>query len=130
MTTPAGGGLRAAARQVLVNLLEIGRTRLELFVVELEEERLRLARMWIGAVVTLFLLFVGIVLASAGFVLWCAPENRLTALLVLAGVFLVAAAVSAWRWRRLAQSPSPLLNATLDELKRDQETLSRGGTPP
>lgn len=130
MAAPAAGGLRAAAQQVLVDLLEIGRTRLELFVVELEEERLRLARMWIGAVVTLFLLFVGIVLASAALVLWCAPENRLAALAVLAGLFLLAAAVAAWRWRRLAQSPSPLLQATLGELKRDQEALGRGAPPP
>ena len=128
-STGPAGGLRASARQVLASLIDIGRTRLELATVELEEERLRLARLWIGAVVTLFLLFVGIVLASACIVLASAPENQLTVLALLAAAFLGAAGAAAWRWRRLAASPSPLLYGTLRELRRDEETLSGTDRP-
>lgn len=123
------GGLRAAARQVLASLIDIGRTRLELATVELEEERLRLARLWIGAVVTLFLLFVGIVMGSVWIVLASPQESRLAVLGALAAAFLVAAGVAAWRWRRLAASPSPLLQSTLRELRRDEESLSGTDRP-
>lgn len=117
-------GLRAAAQQVLADVVEIGRTRLELATVELEEERLRLARLWVGATVTLFLLFAGVVLAAAWIVMLCPPEQRVTALGVLAGAFLVAAGVAGWRWRQLSADRPPLLHATLGELRRDQDELS------
>jgi len=120
---PPAGGLRAATRQVLASLIETGRTRLELAVVEVEEERVRLARLWIGAVVTLFLLFVGLVLGAAWLVLWSPPEHRVAMLGGLSLLFLGGAALTAWRWRRLASQPSPLLRHTLSELRRDEEAL-------
>jgi uncharacterized membrane protein YqjE len=122
----ATAGLRGAAQQVLADVIEIGRTRLELATVELEEERLRLARLWLGATVTLFLLFVGVVLAAAWLVMWCPPEQRLLALGLLALGFLAAAGASAWRWQRMAATRPPLLQATLAELRRDERGLSRG----
>jgi uncharacterized membrane protein YqjE len=122
----ATAGLRGAAQLVLADVIEIGRTRLELATVELEEERLRLARLWIGATVTLFLLFVGVVLATAWLVMWCPPEQRLLALGLLALGSLGAAAASAWRWQHMAETRPPLLQATLAELRRDERGLSRG----
>ena len=121
----ATAGLRGAAQQVLADVIEIGRTRLELATVELEEERLRLARLWIGATVTLFLLFVGVVLAAAWLVMWCPPELRLPALGALAFAFLAAAGVSAWRWQRMVATKPALLQATLAELRRDERGLGR-----
>ncbi len=118
-------GLRDAAQQVLADVIEIGRTRLELATVELEEERLRLARLWLGAAVTLFLLFVSVLLAAAWLVWLCPPEQRLLALGGLALAFFAATGVSAWRWRRFAASRPPLLHATLAELRQDREELTR-----
>lgn len=118
-------GLRAAAQQVLADVIEIGRTRLELAAVELEEERLRLARLWVGATVTLFLLFAGVLLAVAWVVMLCPPEQRVTALGVLATLFLAAAGAAAWHWRRLAATRPPLLHATLGELRQDRQDLER-----
>jgi uncharacterized membrane protein YqjE len=122
----ATAGLRGAAQQVLADVIEIGRTRLELATVELEEERLRLARLWVGATVTLFLLFVGVVLAAAWLVMWCPPEQRLLALGVLAFAFLAGAGAAAWRWQRMVATRPPLLQATLAELRRDERGLARG----
>ena len=125
----AGGGLRDAAQQVLASLLDIGRTRLELVTVELEEERLRIAALAIRAAVTLFLLFVGTVLAAGWIVLWCEPAYRLVALGALCAAFLAAAAVSGWQWRRLARGKAPLLGATVGELREDRRAL-RGAEAP
>lgn len=122
-------GLRGAAQQVVADLIEIGRTRLELATVEIEEERLRLARLWVGAAVTLFLVFVGIVLAAGWVVLVCPPDQRALALGLLALGFLAAAGYSAWRWQRDAANRPPLLHATLAELRQDHDDLSRRDGP-
>ena len=120
--TPSSGW-RVAALQVLGSLIDIGRTRLELVTVELEEERLVLARLWIAAAFTLFLLFVGLVLAVGGIVLLCAPADRPAALGSLSALFLVAALAAAWQWRRLRLRRSPFLHATLGELRHDGGAL-------
>lgn len=124
-----GGGWGQAARQVLGSLIDIGHTRIELASVELAEERLRIARLFIGAVVTLFLLGFGLVLVVAWIVLWCEPAQRLSALGGLAALFLGAAAVAGWRWHGLSAHAPPLLHATLTELARDRDAWSNRGTP-
>jgi uncharacterized membrane protein YqjE len=44
-------------------------------------------------------------------------------------LFLGGAAFAAWRWRRLAVEPSPLLHHTLAELQRDEQALAGRGKP-
>ena len=125
------GPWRQAAQRVLGSLIDIGRTRLELVTVELAEERLRLARRFVGAVVMLFLLAIGVLLGVAWIVLWCPPADRLATLGALAAGFLGAAAWAAWRWHRLANDAPPLLQATLAELARDRDAwLTREGRGP
>ena len=79
------------AQQVLATLVGIGQSRLELITVELEEERLRLARLWIAAAVTLFFGFVAQVLLAGWIVLACDPADRLAALGALSAGFAAAA---------------------------------------
>ncbi len=123
-------GLGDAAHQVLANLVELGRTRLELVTVELEEERLRVARLLTLAVVALFLLFVATVLVAAWIVLLFDPAYRVTALGVLGAVFLAAAAGAAWRWQRLATAEHAFLQATLAELRHDGGAIRGHGALP
>ncbi len=129
----AGGdptaGVRGAAQQVLATLVDIGRSRLELVTVEIEEERLRLARLWIAATCTLFFAFVGLVMLAGWIVLLCDPANRLTALGAFAALFMVAGVVGAWRWRRLAGRKPALLHATLAELRNDRAMLQARAEP-
>lgn len=120
---PSTAGLREASRQVLASLVEIGHTRLELAAVELEEQRVYVARLWLHATCTVFLLFVSLVLAAAFAVLWCEPVNRLTALGVITAAFVAAAAFAAWRWHAITQGRPRLWQATLGELDRDRHAL-------
>jgi uncharacterized membrane protein YqjE len=118
-----GTGLRDAASRVLTTLVDIGRGRLELIAVEIEEERLRLARLWIVATCTPFLAFAGVVMLAGWIVLLCEPANRLVALGALTAAFLAAALVAGWQWRRPSARKPPLLNATLAELHNDRTAL-------
>lgn len=126
---PSTAGLRDAAQQVLATLVDIGHSRLELLTVELEEERLRLARLWVVATCTMFFGFVGVVLFAAWIVLLCDPAHRFAALGALTALFLAACVAGAWQWRRHVAQKPPLLQATLDELRNDSAVL-RGGTAP
>jgi uncharacterized membrane protein YqjE len=111
--------LPAAARQVLATLMSIAQSRLALATVELDEERLRVARLWMACTATLFFGFLGAVLLTAWVVLWSEPMNRLTVLAVLTAAAAAAAGLAAWWWRDLAATKPPLLQATLHALRDD-----------
>ncbi len=124
------GGLRDAAQQVLGSLLDIGRGRIELATVELEEQRLHVARLFIAAAVTLFFGFVALVVLSAWIVMLCEPVDRALALGVLSALYVAATAAGAWTWHRLSTHKPPLLQATLAELRSDRAALHSRGTGP
>jgi uncharacterized membrane protein YqjE len=112
---------------LLGGLLDLGRTRIELAAVELAEERVRIAQLFIAAVITMFLLALGLLLSMAWLLLWCDPAQRLTVLGGLALACVLAGALSAWRWQAMAGRMPPFLQATLAELARDHAALTDRG---
>lgn len=119
----AAAGLRQAGGELLATLLDIGHTRLQLAATEIEEELLRLAGLLATAVLVLFLLGVGTLLAAGWLVLAVDPAQRLLTLGVLVLLFLGAALAALLRLRqRLARKP-PLLQATLGEMEKDRQAL-------
>jgi uncharacterized membrane protein YqjE len=116
-------GIGGAARQVLADAVDLGRLRLELAAVELEEERHRLARLALGAALTVLLGLVAVLLACAWLVLASPPEHRVALLGGLVAASAIATAVVGWRWRQLAASKPPLLQHTLEQLHRDGQAL-------
>lgn len=118
--------LRDNAHRLAATLVDIGQTRLQLAVIELEEERVRLARQWIACTVALFLLGVAIVLACAWLVLVTPPQQQALVLGALALTALAGAALAVWRWQRSAARKPPLLHATCGELRRDSAALRTG----
>ena len=113
-------------RQLLGGAAGIAATRLELVLLEIEQERLQLARLWIRAALTLLLLFNGTVLCVGGLLLWAAPEQRAAVAGALALGFLVAALVAGFSWLRLARARRPLMAGLLKDLQGVQRGL-RGG---
>lgn len=117
-------GLFAALKGASATLVGIFRTRLELLAIEVEEERIRLSSLAVRAIVAIFLLGLGIVLAVAtlAVLFW---EQRvfvfgLFALLtVLAGLVTLGQCISA------LQRPSSLFRSSLAELDKDLATLRR-----
>ena len=90
-------------RRLLGSAAGIAATHLEWVALQIEAERRRLARLWMYAALTLFLLFTGIWLGVAGLLLWAEPSQRAAIAAGLALGFLAAAAVAACRWRRLSR---------------------------
>jgi uncharacterized membrane protein YqjE len=120
---PAAAGLRAAVGELLAMSVGAVRTRLQLAVNDVEEEQLRLAGLLAHALMALFLLFAGVLLALAWLVLAVDAAHRVATLGALALLFAGGSLVAVLRLRRRIASKPPLLQATLAELERDCEAL-------
>lgn len=117
-------GLFSALKNLLATLLAIGKTRVELLVTEIEEEKYRLIALLVRAlgVVVLFSLAVLLAVFAVASAFW---EQRVWVFAVFALLF---AAVAVWLLRavqRQATQPSKLFRASLAELETDMAHLRR-----
>lgn len=130
MAQPEGReGLFAGLKNTLATLLAIGRTRVELLVTELEEEKLRLMSMWSKAIAAAFLLAVGVIMAvfSLALAFW---EQRVLVFGLFAALFIGGALVLVASLKRQVAAPSKLFRNSLQELEADVAQLRRSGEPP
>lgn len=125
---PAGPGPISSARALGATVIELVRTRVELAVVELQEEGQRRTRMLaLAAAAGAFLALAALLLAA--FIVIAFWDNH--RLLAAAGVTAAYAGLGVWALLRLKrldrESPAPF-EATLAELAKDVEALrSRDG---
>ncbi|MBL8437190.1 MAG: phage holin family protein [Zoogloeaceae bacterium] len=115
------GGLRG----ILSGGIAIVQARLELFAVEAEEEKMRLAAFLLNLI--LAALFIGFGLIALAILITVAlwDTHRLAALAAGGGVLLVAGLLTARNAARLARRGNRMFAASLAELGRDQEALQR-----
>jgi len=120
---PESAGPLAAGRRILRTVSDLAHTRLELFLVELKEERIRL-------VDALLLLAVGVVCAAMTLILltftvvlifW---EHRVLALVLLTLMY-AGMAVGALVTLRKRLAGWNAFAATLQEFKKDRECLDK-----
>jgi uncharacterized membrane protein YqjE len=112
-------GFLESVQNLLTGLLDLGRTRFELFSTELREEMTRLAAAIIGGLAVLVLSLFGLAFGAVAIILSVNPENRLTATIVVAVLFLLAAGGVALVLRRIAAMKPRPFDATIAELRRD-----------
>lgn len=117
-------GLLASVRALCRTLLGIARTRLELLANELEEERLRLTRMFVFGFLALFFFGLGVLALSLLVVAIFWDTYRLAAIAGVALVHLMIAFYCVLSARKLAASKPKLFSATLAEFGKDRAALS------
>lgn len=129
MTQQSGGdggreGLFAALKNVLATLIAIGKTRAELLVTELEEEKLRLMSLWAKAIGAAFLLALGVVMVvcCVALAFW---EQRVVVFGIFAVLFIGGGAVLFGSLKRQASQPSKMFKSSLSELEADMVQLRR-----
>jgi len=134
MTEQTGGeagreGLFAALKNTLATLIAIGKTRTELLVTELEEEKFRLMSLWSKAIGAAFMLAVGVVLAifCLALAFW---EQRVLLLGIFAALFIGGALILISSLKRQAAQPSKMFQASLSELEADMALLRRHRNKP
>lgn len=109
-------------KNLILTLLAIGKTRAELLVTEVEDEKLRLMSLWAKAVGAVFLFAVGLMMLVAfiALVFW---EQRILVFGLAAGLFLVTGLLLVSALRRQIAQPSKLFRASLTELETDMAQL-------
>ncbi|MBL0353424.1 MAG: phage holin family protein [Candidatus Dechloromonas phosphoritropha] len=114
--------LFVSLKNLILTLLAIGKTRAELLVTEVEEEKLRLMSLWAKAVGALFLFAVGLMMLVAfiALIFW---EQRILVFGMAAGLFLVTGLLLVSALRRQIAQPSKLFRASLTELETDMAQL-------
>lgn len=129
MTQSRGGeagqqGLFAALKNSFATLIAIGKTRAELLVTEIEEEKFRLMTLWAKAIGAAFLLCVGLILAvfCLALAFW---EHRVMVFGLFAALFIIVGLVLVASLRRQTAQPSKLFKASLSELEADMAALRR-----
>lgn len=134
MTQSAGGeegreGLFSALKNLVATLLAIGKTRAELLVTELEEEKFRLMSLWAKAIGAAFLLALGVVMLVCCIALafW---EQRVIVFGIFAALFVGGGLVLASSLKRQASQPSKMFKASLTELEADMAQLRRSRNKP
>lgn len=129
MSQQAGGeesraGLFSALKSMIATLVAIGKTRAELLVVELEEEKLRLMSLWSKAIGAAFLLAVGVVMAvfCLALAFW---EQRVLVFGIFAALFIGGGLFLIGSLKQQARQPSKMFRASLNELETDLAQLRR-----
>lgn len=129
MSQQAGGeesraGLFSALKSMIATLVAIGRTRGELLVIELEEEKLRLLSLWSKAVGAAFMLAVGVVMAvfCLALAFW---EQRVLVFGIFAALFIGGALFLIGSLKQQARQPSKMFRSSLNELEADLAQLRR-----
>ena len=129
MTQLTGGeerraGLFSAMKGMVATLIAIGKTRAELLVTELEEEKFRLMALWSKAIGAAFLLAVGLIMAvfCLALAFW---EQRVLVFGIFAAIFIGGALFLIASLKSQAGQPSKLFRTSLSELEADIEQLRR-----
>ena len=120
-------GLFASLKNLLATTIAIGKTRAELLVTEIEEEKYRLISLWGKAIGAALLLTLGLIMAvlCIAFIFW---EQRVMVFAVFALLFIGGGLGVIASLRRQAAQPSKLFRASLSELEEDMKQLRRRGS--
>ena len=116
-------GLLTILRRLTATVLTTVQTRLELFALELEEERHRFLEMLLWGAATLFFAMLAVILITLAVVWACPAQARLYVLAGFCLLYLGLAVGAALALGRHFRSRPPAFASTLDQLKKDAASL-------
>jgi uncharacterized membrane protein YqjE len=117
------GGLFGSVRRVADTCLSSIHNRVELFGLELQEEKLRLMRLLLWISVALFATFLALTIATIGLVFAFAPDDRPLVAIGFGILYGVIALVTWLKLRGEIKNTPPPLADTMAELKKDLDAL-------
>ncbi|MCU0784203.1 MAG: phage holin family protein [Verrucomicrobia bacterium] len=115
-------GVLDTLRRLGTTVLAIFQNRLELLVVELQEERIRLFNALLLTAAIVALGFFTLAMAALALVIVVWNQFGVKGLLLMSALGLISTLLSYWRLRVRLKN-WPLLSGTLAELKKDRECL-------
>lgn len=118
------GGLLGSLKELVATLVEVAHTRLQLLGNEIHEERLRIQRLWMLAVIALLFFVLSVILFTLFVIVLFWDSNRLLAIGAFAGLYLLIAIAFLVMLRTAVATGSRLFKASLGELRKDHAGLS------
>jgi len=118
-------GLLQSLRRVLSTLIEVVQTRAELMVTELEEQRLYARQLATLLFLMLFFFGLAVIFGTLAVVMVYWDSNPVAVLGGFAALYMMLAIIIGLVWRARARARPRLLSATLAELVRDREELTK-----
>jgi uncharacterized membrane protein YqjE len=121
------GGMLASLRRMGDSFLALAQSRLQLFALELQSEKLRLmdALLWLSIAVALGAM--GLIVGTVALAIYLWEMARYVGLALVSGLFVGAAVVIVWRLREgIRKGPMPLAG-TIAEFKKDRACLQGKG---
>jgi uncharacterized membrane protein YqjE len=118
-------GLLESLRSLAKTFVALFQTRIEIFASEIDEERARLAKIAVLAVIAAFCLGLAVVLLVLLVVVVFWDSNRLLAIGVIAALFALGSFVALLSLRSVIRQRPKFLAATLAELRKDAKELDR-----
>jgi len=119
----------APLRRLGASLLTLGRIRLELFAIEAQEEKERIAGLLLWAVLGALLAGFGLLMALTLVTVALWDSHRLLALGGGTVVLITAAVVAMLKVKALIAQPASLFQSSIGELRADAEALRRRPGP-
>jgi uncharacterized membrane protein YqjE len=117
-------GLLSSLRKLAASLVGALQTRLELLATEIEEERVRLARLLLLYFIASFFFALGILTLTLLIIVLFWDTHRLLVIGLLAVIYFAAGLAVAYVLRREAAAGSRLFSASLSELAKDRKRLT------
>ena len=120
-------GVFTSLKRLATNFLGILETRGDLFVTELQEEKLRIMQMLVWTVISVVLGAMALILLTLAllFLFWDNHSHRIVVLFSLSGLYLLAAVVGACCLRRFLGGAGKPFAETLNQLGKDRACLKK-----
>jgi uncharacterized membrane protein YqjE len=115
-------GLFASLKRLLKTVAAIAENRLELLLVEWQEERLRFFEVLLLAGIVLILVLMTLMVVTLTIVAVCVINHRIGLVVALGLVYLLATIGAYWRLRSRLKGWAPFAG-TLAEIKKDKACL-------
>jgi uncharacterized membrane protein YqjE len=120
-------GLWASATRLLHTLIQLVETRVELFALELKEQRLKLVEVLVLTSVSVFLGGLSLVMVTITviFATWENPQARLIALLLMTLFYIAGTVAAGIRLNHVLRHAEAPFAETLGQLKKDRAALEQ-----
>lgn len=119
-TPPPGGGLFDSVKQLGATVLSAATNRIELFTVELQEEKFRVIELVMLAAAAAVCGLMSVIMLTATILYLLPAHRRWIALVALCVIYLGATVAAAMSLKKRLHGSKPF-SGTLQELKRDRE---------
>jgi len=118
-------GLMDSVKRMLATLIALIHTRVELFTTEIEEEIHRAASIMLWAVVALYFGSLTVLMIAFTVIIIFWDDNRVLAAALVTATFLVMTVIFGLLARARLKAKTRFMAASIEELKRDRESLDR-----